>query len=123
MADLMRIQDSVPNVIDFAPAPGYDDTGDIRASRNVTLDGTLYIYIWGTKKRWEVPVNGVSEADKIRIESWHEAGTELTFYPNYADYPSQTTVVRIVNADHPLQMQMPFFNDLYEGTLILRQSS
>lgn len=123
MADVMRIQDGVPNIINFSPRPGFEDAGAQRVSRHITLDGTLYQYIWGNKEQYAIPLNNISESDKDQFETWWEAGTELTFYHNYTDYPSQTNVVRIVNESKPLRMMSPHWNNVYEGELILRQSS
>jgi len=121
VADVMRLKDN-GTTKDFSPIEGYDIPEDRRRSTNIAIDGTLYIYEWGGKKRYEIPVNNISKADADDINAWWRSRTVLTFYPNYADAPGTTVSVRIVNDDMPLQMMFGFWDSKFEGVLILRQS-
>lgn len=116
----MRLKDAVNNIADFSPLRGYEAPGDNRESRHTTLDNTLYIYIWGSRKRWEIPISEIAKADSNRIEDWWEDKTLLEFYGDHLNYPALFYNVKIINDDAPLRTMYPTW-DLYEGNLILRQ--
>lgn len=120
MADKMRLTDGV-DTIDFSPGAKYKDAEDRTRSVHNTMDGTTYIYEWGAKEGHEVPLDGVTLANKIIIETWWKEMTQLTFYPDLDNAPGSSIQVRIINDDPPLQMTFPDWQGEHEGELVLKQ--
>ena len=118
---LMRLKDDGTN-FDFAPLRGYEAPENRRRTIHETLDRTLYIYDWGGKLRWEVPISEISTADKGYMDTWWTYLTQLKFYPDMINDDTTYYNVRVVNEDNPLQMMYPSWAGLYEGSLILQQS-
>lgn len=119
---LLRLTDDV-DTVDFSPAPGYDIPERRRRSVHEARDGTVYIYEWGNKELYEVPITLMPTADRAKIETWWQSRTLVKFYPDYVNSPATYVSVRIMNEDNPLQMAYPFFDENYSGTLILREAS
>lgn len=119
---LMRLTDDV-DTVDFSPAPGYDIPERRPRSVHEARDGTVYIYEWGNKELYEVPITLMPTADRAEIEIWWQSRTLVKFYPDYVTSPGTYVSVRIMNEDNPLQMAYPFFDENYSGTLILREAS
>ena len=119
---VMKLTDGI-NTVEFSPRKGYEIPEERRRSIHRTLDGTLYIYEWGQKGKYEIPLVGISKTDKEQIETWWQNITKLTFYPDLVDSPGTSLSVRIINEERPLQMMAPLWNEKFEGTLILREVS
>jgi len=116
----MSLTDGV-DTVNFSPREGYEVPEERKRSIHRTLDDTLYIYEWGHKGRYEIPVFNISSTDKEHIETWWQGMTKLTFVPDKINAPGTSISVRIINEDKPLQMIYPKWADIYEGNLILRQ--
>lgn len=122
MADVMKLTDG-SDTVNFSPLDGYDNPGAQRVSIHEAKDGTLYVYTWGQKSRYEPPINNISSTDAEQLNVWWAAKTQLTFYPDLENDPSGTVSVRIINEERPMQMMFLTWANKYEGTLILRQSN
>lgn len=122
MADevLMRLKEN-SNIVDFAPAAGYEEPEDLREAIQTSMSGIRYTHTWSKKERWEVPLTYLPIADKAKIKTWWDDKTIVEFYPDYLNSPGTSVNVRIINSQNPLVMAYPFWNQDYEGVLILRE--
>ena len=124
MADVMKLTYSATNV-EFSPRPGYRVPQRRKRTVIEALDGTPYIYEWGSKGRWEIPLDNISITDKSNLTSWWESMNTLTFTPNVPGAPSTTNSVFIVNEEAPFSLmfvgEYETSGAKYEGTLILQE--
>jgi len=116
----MRLSDGVTDV-DFDPIEGYEVPESRRRTTHKTLDGSLYVYEWGNKRRDEVPVIAIEKTDADQFNEWWQDMTELKYYYDYENNPSSYVTVVIINETQPLQMMTMEWQDKYYGTLILRE--
>jgi hypothetical protein len=117
---IMRLDDG-SNQVDFSPGKGYERPGRRRRSVHETLNVSTFVYEWGSNDRDEIPVDAMPKTDADRINTWWDNMIVLNFYRDYLNYPAESVAVRMLNEGRPLQMQEPFWDNLYEGTLILQQ--
>lgn len=73
-------------------------------SKHTAADGTAYLYQWSEKRRWVVGFYSISKPDYLQIVSWWQSATELDFYPDLENAPTQSHNVTIVNEDRPLSV-------------------
>ena len=119
---LVRLTDGV-NDVDFDPGYGYDVPGRKRRVIDEALDGTIYQYDFADKKRYDVPVNNMPKADADRVNTWWDNTTKITYYPDYESHPALHLDVYILSEERPLQMAAPFWDDRYNGSLVLADAS
>jgi len=63
-------------------------------------DGTLYISIFGQKLLMETTVE-MGETDKDQINSWHAAGSTLTFYDKFDVGTASEFSVKLLGNQNP----------------------
>lgn len=91
------------------------DRQDIR-----TKAGGLFTFIEsGTFSRFKLPMSWVSSLDRSLVNSWWKTATDLTFLLD-SDFPSSSFTVRITKNEEPFQsFVQPYFQQFYEGELVL----
>ncbi|RKY33173.1 MAG: hypothetical protein DRP74_00540 [Candidatus Omnitrophota bacterium] len=120
---VMKLTDGVTS-IEFSPAKGFEVPEDRPRTAHKTLDGELYIYEWGNKRKYVVPVTKISRDDRDIFVGWWQNLTKLTFYPDLKYDPTDSISVRIINEERPLQAMFdPGWETYFEGELILREVS
>lgn len=87
--------------------------------KNISMErsptGTLFMYQFGTYRRFKVPLTYVTSADKTRIESWWAVNTTVYFM----EQGGTAVQVKIVNESTPFSQRVkPYFN-LFAGQLEL----
>lgn len=117
---LMRFTDGM-DTVDLAPAPGYESPKDKRQHNHISLDGTRYGYTWSRNEKHEIPVVGMLKVDADFINLWWDNNTSVDFYPDYLNDDQTFYSIDFVNEDRPLQMEEPFWANLYTGTIIVRE--
>ena len=103
-------------------APGYDYEIPNKMVEKVirSISGKEYRYLWGSYRRWEVPVKRMPKADAALINVWRANNTTLYFYPFYSTAPSTYYTVKLKNNEYPLkEMVGPDWDAYYSGNLIL----
>jgi len=63
-------------------------------------DGTLYVSVFGQKLLVETTVV-MPLADKTQVDTWHAAGTTLTFYDDYTNGTSSSQSVKLLGKRNP----------------------
>ena len=114
------------DTVTLGPRYGYEEPTDTRITHRRTLGGTVYSYIWHVSDSFDLPVNNISAADKVFLETWREAATDITYAPDFDVAPGTTITVRITNIRNPIRMMnVNGFNTtgLYEGVLTLRKTT
>lgn len=109
--------------ISFTPlVDGYIQGRIQETSRWRSASGKLYSYQFYTdKSHYEVPVIITTKADADQINTWAKDNTELTFYYDLTNEPTETNTVHIVNEDDPLQIMPYKWESRYEGVIILEE--
>lgn len=131
MADVMKLKKG-GTTITFSPLArhgAYLQPGNLKRVTHEALDGTPYIYDFGSKDMYVIEINNVNENSMGTIRAWWEAGSTLKFFADVTNAALTSLSVRIMGKQFPLRI-MPeggwqeneFATCIYEGTLILRES-
>lgn len=91
-------------------------------ARHRAHSGKLYQYLFNVYSKFEIPLNWVSSSDRTLMNSWWETNTNLEFYDDVEGAPSSFFDVRITNDIDPFpSFVRPYFQEFYEGTLVLEE--
>ena len=109
--------------IEFDPAVGYIAPRILDVSHHRAASGKNFSYKWWKKRRWEVPLDRFSKAEADQINTWWEALTTLTFYPDLINSPATSYTALLKNTTAPVaEMQPATFATHYTGILILEEN-
>ncbi len=109
--------------IEFDPARGYIAPRILDVSHHRAASGKNLSYKWWKKRRWEVPLDRFSKEDADQINTWWEALTTLTFYPDLINSSTTSHTVLLKNTTAPVaEMQPATFATHYTGILILEET-
>lgn len=112
-----------PDLLEFDPAIGNIAPRILDVSHHRAASGKNLSYKWWKKQRWEVPLDRFSKADADQINTWWEALTTLTFYPDLINSPATSYTVLLKNTTAPVaEMQPATFATHYTGILILEET-
>ena len=112
--------------VTISPREGYLTPQERKRTILRTGNNKIFMYEWADSsnlRRWEITLNNISESDKSTIETWWEDMDWVNFWPDTVNYGSTYHRVRILNETDPFNMQYPFWEDTFEGTLLLREIS
>ena len=115
------ILDDGNDTVTFNPIrEGYQEPQERNRITHKAMDGTLYVYEFADKKKWNISVNAITKANYDQILLWWQGRTELTFTPDEA-VPATTYTVNIIDRQNPLKMMFTGWQRLYEGILTIRE--
>lgn len=81
-----------------------------------TRDGGLYVYTWGTFKKFKLPVSYVNSNFRSVVNSWWESGAELVLT---TENGTSINSVQLRNKSIPIAKVIKPYEDQFQGTLIL----
>jgi len=112
--------------VTISPREGYLAPQERKRTTLRTLNNKIFLYEWADSdnlRRWEIILNNISESDKSTIETWWQDMDWVNFWPDTINYGSTYHRVRILNETHPFNMQYPSWENIFEGTLLIREIS
>ena len=105
--------------VDFDPEYGWTEEQNRIRSQGFTKSGKLFMYEYGNKLRWTLPIDGISSADRDKIVTWWEDMDYIYFYPDYANANTTRHYVYIINEDCPMRSRPGGWRNKFRGELIL----
>ncbi|HKJ88821.1 MAG TPA: hypothetical protein VKA48_09970 [Gammaproteobacteria bacterium] len=115
MAQFRLFEDSSTGV-DVDPEWEYAEVNQKQESSHRTRSGRLYRYLWGTYRRWRVPVAFVDETFKSQVNSWWGGNEKLLWMEEGG---TEVYSVQIVNAELPVGNPIRPYTDLFQGVIEL----
>lgn len=101
--------------------PGYDfsatkvlDRQDVRVK-----DGSLYTYIQGSHRRFNIPETWVASYNRSLVNSWWESAADLRFIEDDT-FPASYFTVRVMGDEEPYQTYVePYYKQFFKGELVI----
>lgn len=123
MSDVLKLSttDDLTSIT-LSPLVGSYEQPDMAFREINTLKrGNTVFYQYDIWLAYSFNINNINVTNYGYIVSWWQNGTKLKFFPDYSDSPDYYITVRIINDTCPLSMMFPYWREIYEGELQLRE--
>ena len=111
--------------ITLNPKEQFAEDLEVRQNFNRAVSGKLHTYKIANSKQFKytVPLSFVSSEDKLQINSWWSAQSELIFQISDSDTSGEHISVRIININNPFAKRSNQQFTKFEGFLRLASTS
>jgi hypothetical protein len=117
---LLDVAPVTPVAVDFSPAYGWSAPGKRIASEGYSKSGKFYSYTYSTTKYWILPIDNISYADSVLINSWCEDRDYIYFYPDYVNAPATRYFVYFINEEvNPMYARPGGWRNKFKGEILL----